>query len=167
MSPQDPAPPDGQAWDLLVVGGGTAGIVGAKTAASLGASVLLVERERTGGDCLWTGCVPSKALLAAAHAVADARGAARYGIHVQGIEVDFTAVLASVHAAIAAIAPADSAEALRASGVRVVKGTARLTGPHTAEIDHLPVRWRQVLLATGAAPSSPPVPGITGPAFYT
>ncbi|MDQ3359141.1 MAG: FAD-dependent oxidoreductase, partial [Actinomycetota bacterium] len=56
----------GEPWDLLVVGGGTAGIVGAKTAARLGARVLLVERERTGGDCLWTGCVPSKALLAAA-----------------------------------------------------------------------------------------------------
>ncbi len=115
MSPEDLSPPDGRAWDLLVIGGGTAGIVGAKTAASLGARVLLIERERTGGDCLWTGCVPSKALLAA-HAAADARGAARYGIHVQWVEVDFAAVMRHVQAAIVAIAPVDSAEALRAAG---------------------------------------------------
>ncbi len=167
MSPEDLAPPDGAAWDLLVIGGGTAGIVGAKTAASLGASVLLLERERTGGDCLWTGCVPSKALLAAAHAVADARAAARYGIHVQRIEVDFAAVMASVHTAIAAIEPVDSPAALRAAGVRVAHASARLTGAGTAQVDHVPVRFRQVLLATGAAPSVPPIPGMLGPAFHT
>ncbi len=69
-----------EVWDLLVIGGGTAGMVGAKTAASLGARVLLVERDRTGGDCLWTGCVPSKALLAAADAAASARAASRFGV---------------------------------------------------------------------------------------
>jgi pyruvate/2-oxoglutarate dehydrogenase complex dihydrolipoamide dehydrogenase (E3) component len=66
-------------WDLVVIGGGTGGLVAAHTAASLGAKVVLVERERTGGDCLWTGCVPSKALLAAAHRAADARRALRSG----------------------------------------------------------------------------------------
>lgn len=75
-------------WDLVVIGGGTAGIVGAKTAASLGARVLLIERERTGGDCLWTGCVPSKSLLAAAHAAADARAAGRLGVSVGDVQVD-------------------------------------------------------------------------------
>ena len=69
----DIRPPDGRAWDLLVVGGGTAGIVAARTAAGFGASVLLVERARTGGDCLWTGCVPSKSLIAAAAAAHAAR----------------------------------------------------------------------------------------------
>ncbi|MDQ3579881.1 MAG: FAD-dependent oxidoreductase [Actinomycetota bacterium] len=73
---------DGGVWDLLVIGGGTAGLVAARTAASFRASVLLVERDRTGGDCLWTGCVPSKALLAAASAAADARTAGRLGVHV-------------------------------------------------------------------------------------
>ncbi len=167
MNPEDLAPPDGAAWDLLVIGGGTAGIIGAKTAASLGASVLLLERERTGGDCLWTGCVPSKALLAAAHAAADARAAARYGIHVHRVEVNFAAVMASVHAAIAAIEPVDSPAALRAAGVRVALASARLTGPGTAQVDHVPVRLRQVLLATGAAPSVPPIPGMLGPGFHT
>ncbi len=82
---------DAERWDLLVVGGGTAGLVGAKTAAALGARVLLVERDRLGGDCLWTGCVPSKSLLAAASAAADARGAARLGVEVSGVRVDFAA----------------------------------------------------------------------------
>lgn len=108
-----------------------------------------------------------RARLAAAHAAADARGAARYGIHVRGIDVDFTAVMLHVRAAIAAIAPVDSAQALRAAGVRVVEGSAWLTGPDTAHVDHVPVRCRQVLLATGAAPFVPRIPGLTGPAFHT
>ena len=113
----DMAPPDGAAWDLLVVGGGTAGLVAAKTAAGFGASVLLVERDRIGGDCLWTGCVPSKALLSAAHAAHDARSATRYGVRVGGVTVDFPAVMAGVRAAIATIEPTDSPEAMRAAGV--------------------------------------------------
>lgn len=80
MSKKPPSPPP---WDLLVIGGGTAGIVGAKTAANLGARVLLVECHRTGGDCLWTGCVPSKSLLAAASAAATARGSAHLGVHAE------------------------------------------------------------------------------------
>jgi pyruvate/2-oxoglutarate dehydrogenase complex dihydrolipoamide dehydrogenase (E3) component len=94
--------------DLLVVGGGTAGLVGAQTAAALGARVLLVERARTGGDCLWTGCVPSKALLAAASAAAEARSAGRFGIDTGPVTVDFARVLAHVQGAIAAIEPDDS-----------------------------------------------------------
>ncbi len=149
-------------WDLLVVGGGSAGLVGARTAASLGASVLLVERERTGGDCLWTGCVPSKALLAAASAAADARDAGRLGVRVAGIEVDFPAVLAHVRSAIAAIAPVDSAEALRAAGVTVRHGCARFTGAATAEVDGEPIAFRHALIATGSDPARPPIPGLDG-----
>ena len=76
-------------WDLIVVGGGTAGIVAAKTASQLGARVLLVERHKTGGDCLWTGCVPSKSLLAAAHLVAQVKAGANMGISVAGVRVNF------------------------------------------------------------------------------
>ena len=89
-----------QPWDLVVIGGGSAGIVGAKTAASLGAKVLLIEKHRTGGDCLWTGCVPSKALLASAGAAASARTAARLGVNVAAVRIDFPAVMAHVQAAI-------------------------------------------------------------------
>lgn len=158
--PSDDIAATGGGWDLLVVGGGTAGLVAAKTAAGLGASVLLVERERTGGDCLWTGCVPSKALLAAAHAAADARTAARYGVHIDGIRVDFGQVMTHVRAAISAVEPTDSPATLRAAGVAVAHGSARFTGPATADIDGRRIRFRRALIATGSAPLLPPIPGL-------
>jgi len=117
----------GPVWDLLVVGGGTAGLVGAQTAAGLGARVMLVERDRTGGDCLWTGCVPSKALLAAASSAAQARRAPALGVDVGPVRVNFPAVMAHVHRATEQIAPDDSPEALHAAGVSVQQGTARFT----------------------------------------
>ncbi len=146
--------------DLLVVGGGTAGLVGARTAAGFGASVLLVERERTGGDCLNTGCVPSKALLAAAAAAADARAAGRLGVRVTGVEVDAAAVLAHVKGAIATIAPVDSPEALRAAGVAVRHAGARFTGPATADVGGEEVVFGSALIATGSDPQVPPIPGL-------
>ncbi len=177
-------PPDGTAWDLLVVGGGTAGIVAAKTAAGFGASVLMIERARTGGDCLWTGCVPSKALLAAAHAAADARAAARLGVHVAAVQVDFGAVMQHVRLSIAAIEPDDSPQTLRAAGVRVVHGDVCLRGASAAAVHTLTyraihgagvdtggprdsaavgttVRFRQAVLATGSAPVMPSIPGLS------
>ncbi|RZT83850.1 pyruvate/2-oxoglutarate dehydrogenase complex dihydrolipoamide dehydrogenase (E3) component [Pseudonocardia sediminis] len=146
--------------DLLVVGGGSAGLVGARTAASFGASVLLVEAARTGGDCLWTGCVPSKALLAAASAAADARAAARLGVHVDGVRIDLAAVRAHVDHARRTIEPVDSAESLAAAGVTVRRATARLTGPDTATVDGEPVRFRRALIATGSSPLLPGIPGL-------
>jgi len=148
-------------WDLLVVGGGTAGIVGAKTAARLGARVLLVERERTGGDCLWTGCVPSKALLAAAGVAASARRSDEFGIGVGEVSVDFAKVMDHVRASIQHIAPVDSVEALEKASVSVRTATAHFTGPDSAEIDGVPVRFRQALVATGASPAVPPIPGLS------
>ncbi len=149
----------GEAWELLVVGGGTAGIVAAKTAAGLGARVLLVERARTGGDCLWTGCVPSKALLAAAHVAADARAAARYGVHAD-VHIDSAAVRAHVQRAIAAIEPVDSLEALRAAGVQVLAGSLTFTGTDRAVVDGTPVRFRRALIGTGSSPSVPDIAGL-------
>lgn len=154
-------------WDLLVLGGGTAGMVGAKTAASLGARVILVERDRTGGDCLWTGCVPSKSLLAAASAAADARAAARLGVRVDEVDVDFAAVMSHVHDAIASIAPEDSPQALKDAGVVVFPGNGAFTGPDRAEVHGATVAFRAALLATGAAPLIPPIPGLDGTQILT
>lgn len=164
-------PPDGRAWDLLVVGGGTAGILAAKTAADLGASVLLVERDRTGGDCLWTGCVPSKAMLAAAHAASDAKTAHQYGVHAQ-VRVDFDQVRRHVNATIHAIEPEDSPATLRASGVRVAFGQARFLGSDTLLIDSpdlgaAQARFRHAILATGSAPTLPPVDGLDAATVVT
>ncbi len=147
-------------WDLLVLGGGTAGIVAAKTAASLGARVLLVERDRTGGDCLWTGCVPSKALLAAAEAAASARAADRFGVHVDGVRIDFKRAMEHVREAIRQIAPVDSPEALDAAGVRVLAGHGRFRGDGVIDVDGDTVHFTQAVLATGAAPALPPIPGL-------
>lgn len=145
--------------ELLVIGGGTAGIVGAKTAAGLGARVCLVEAERTGGDCLWTGCVPSKALLAAAHAAADAAAAGRLGVHAPA-QVEFAQVRAHVRAAIAAIEPVDSPEALRAAGVEVRIGDARFAARDAVQVDGEHITFRRALIATGSAPAVPSIPGL-------
>lgn len=147
-------------WDLLVVGGGTAGIVSAKTAAGFGARVLLVERERTGGDCLWTGCVPSKALLAAASVAAHARSGARLGIDVAGVSVDFAKVMEHVHASIRTIEPVDSPGALEAAGVHVEAGDLTFTGPNSATVDGRPVEFAQAIVCTGSSPVVPPIPGL-------
>ncbi len=154
-------------WDLLVVGGGTAGIVTAKTAASLGSRVLLVERERTGGDCLWTGCVPSKSILAAAAAAADARRAGRFGVEVGQVDVDFTKVMAHVHSAIAEIEPVDSPQALEDAGVTVQSGDLIFTGPQSAEVDGRQVDFAQAAICTGSAPLQPPIAGLVDAAPLT
>ena len=147
-------------WDLLVLGGGTAGIVAAKTAARLGARVLLVERDRTGGDCLWTGCVPSKALLAAGEAAAGARRAGRFGVTVDEVRVDFAQVMEHVHGAVRAIAPVDSIDSLEAAGVTVRTGHGRFVGEGVLDLDGETVRFTQAVVATGAAPAVPPIPGL-------
>lgn len=151
---------EGATWDLAVVGGGTAGIVGARTAAGLGASVVLIEQARTGGDCLWTGCVPSKALLASAHAAARARGAANLGVTVSAVHVDFAVAMDHVRRSIARIEPHDSIAALNAHGVTVMSGTARFTGTDAIDVDGQTVRFRHALIATGARPALPNIPGL-------
>jgi pyruvate/2-oxoglutarate dehydrogenase complex dihydrolipoamide dehydrogenase (E3) component len=159
-------------WDLVVIGGGTAGLLGAKTAARLGARVLLVEAHRTGGDCLWTGCVPSKALLAAAHTAAEVRRAARFGVNAGEVSVDFAAVRDHIAGAIASIAPTDSVEALEAAGVTVMTGEAAFAGPTTIRVDDGIVTFRRALIATGATPIAPadltPVtPGLAEAEYVT
>ncbi|MBG6226648.1 pyruvate/2-oxoglutarate dehydrogenase complex dihydrolipoamide dehydrogenase (E3) component [Arthrobacter sp. CAN_A2] len=149
-----------QVIDLLVVGGGTAGIVGAKTASRLGAHVVLVERARTGGDCLWTGCVPSKTLLSAA---AGAAGAGMNPARTAGpasAGSDFSTVRERIAAAIAAIEPDDSPASLEAAGVTVRHGVARFTGFGQAEIDGQQIRFHHALVATGSDPAVPPIPGL-------
>lgn len=148
--------------DLLVIGGGTAGLVAAKTAAGFGATALLVEAHRMGGDCLWTGCVPSKSLIAAAEAAHAATTSARVGVTASDVTVDFAAVMRHVHGAIHEIEPVDSVEGTEAAGALAVIGRARLTGERTAEIDGRPIRFRQAVIATGSSPQVPTLPGIEG-----
>jgi pyruvate/2-oxoglutarate dehydrogenase complex dihydrolipoamide dehydrogenase (E3) component len=146
--------------DLLVVGGGTAGLVAAVGAANQGARVVLVERHRTGGDCLWTGCVPSKSLIEAANAAHTASHSRHLGVDSGSVTVDLAAVMDHVHGAVGALAHHDSPERLRREGVEVVTGDARFVGPDVVDVDGRELRFSRALIATGAGPAIPPIPGL-------
>lgn len=143
-------PPPAAVYNLVVVGGGPAGLVAAAGAAGLGAKVALVERDLLGGDCLNVGCVPSKTLLRAAKAAHEARTASRFGVSVSNIEIDFAAVMERVRRARADLSPADSAERFRSLGVDVFLGDGRFTDDQTVEVNGAKLRFRRCVVATGA-----------------
>lgn len=144
-------------YDLVVLGGGTAGLVSALIGARLGARVALVERDRTGGDCLWTGCVPSKTVLAAAQLAHRMRHADRVGLTPITPDIDFARVMGHVHEAIAAIEPHDSPARLRAEGVDVIHGSGCFGSPTTIEVDGRVLAFASAIIATGSAPALPPL----------
>jgi pyruvate/2-oxoglutarate dehydrogenase complex dihydrolipoamide dehydrogenase (E3) component len=155
-------------FDLVVLGGGTAGLVTAAGAASLGARTALLEKDRLGGECLWTGCVPSKALLASARATHVIEGAARYGLSVEDPEVDVTGVLASVREVRSRIQEHDDPERFRAMGVHVREdAAARFVSPHEVEAGGRRYRGRKLVIATGSRPAVPPVEGLREAGFVT
>ncbi|MGR8009505.1 dihydrolipoyl dehydrogenase family protein [Streptomyces hypolithicus] len=160
MNSQGIPPHSEGSYDLVVIGGGSAGLTAARTAGRLGARTLLVERDRLGGDCLWTGCVPSKALLHVAAEVRAARSVGRYGLPAAAGPADLAAVMGYVRGAIAAIEPHDSAQALRPLGVEVAHGQAVFTGPRRLRAGDREVSFRYALIATGSAPALGPVPGL-------
>ncbi len=145
-------------YDLLVIGGGSAGLVAAYGARLFGARVALVERHRLGGDCLHTGCVPSKALLRAARAAAEARCLGDFGLAGE-VRVDFSAVMAHLRAVQAEVAAHDSAAALAAQGVHVFFGDGHFVGPDAFRVGSVTLRFRRACLATGSAPAVPDLAG--------
>ena len=149
-------------YNLVVIGAGTAGLVSAAGAAGMGASVALVEKHFMGGDCLNVGCVPSKTLIRAGKAAADVRAATAFGVGVEGgLVVDFSAVMERVRRVRAEISPHDSARRFRDDlGVDVYLGGGRFTGPHTAEVEGATLRFERAVIATGARPAVPPIPGL-------
>lgn len=147
-------------YDLAVLGGGTAGLVAAFGAASQGARTVLIERDRPGGDCLWTGCVPSKALLSVAERAHVARTSAPFGVTTGEVEVDFALAMAHVQDAITRLSAHDSPERLQREGVELLRGDGRFTGPRTLQVGGREVRFRHAVLATGAAPLVPGLPGL-------
>lgn len=153
--------------DLIVVGGGTAGLVTAAGSAGIGARVALIERDRLGGECLWNGCVPSKALIAAARAAHEARGADRFGVTSAGASVDFGRVMRWVHAAQQRIAPHDSPERFRGLGVEVIEGEARFTGERTLTVDGRVLSAPRIVIATGSRPAVPPIEGLDRVPYLT
>jgi len=153
--------------DICVIGAGSAGLSLAAGAVQMGASVVLIEKHRMGGDCLNTGCVPSKALLAAAHAAQSAREAGRFGVVLPEPAIDFARVHAHVHGVIGAIAPHDSVERFEGLGVTVIQGAARFTGPAEVEAAGQRISARRFVIATGSTAAVPPVPGLSETPFLT
>lgn len=146
-------------YNLVVVGAGSAGLVSAYIAAAAKARVAIVECDQLGGDCLNTGCVPSKALIHSAKILKDASEAPSLGLCGQ-LTADFPAIMARVQRVIARVAPHDSAERYRGLGVDVVMGTARIVDPWTVEVGDRRLVSRNIVIATGAEPTIPAIPGL-------
>ncbi|MQA73572.1 MAG: FAD-binding protein, partial [Solirubrobacterales bacterium] len=146
--------------DLVVLGGGTAGLIAARTAAGLGARVALIEAERPGGDCLCVGCVPSKALLATAGLAQRMRSADQLGLEPVEPAVDFSAVMDRVRAVIRAAGEPDLPERLAAQGIELIGARGEFVGPAAIAAGGRTLRFRAALIATGSRPVLPPVPGL-------
>jgi len=152
--------------DLCIIGAGAAGLSLAAGAVQMGARVVLVEAGQMGGDCLNTGCVPSKALLAAARQAETLRRGFP-GIAAMAPPVDFPAVMQHLRATIAAIAPMDSQERFEGLGVRVIRAHARFAGPDRVEAGGETIRARRIVIATGARPVLPQLPGLDEVPYLT
>lgn len=154
-------------YDLIIIGAGSAGLTGAGFAVQLGRRVALVEKSRVGGDCTWTGCVPSKTLLKAARVAHEMRHAERHGLTPANPAVDLKAVMGHVKSVVEEVYGAETPERLRENGIDVFLGPARFLGPHTIETGDSQLTGRFFLIATGARPAIPPIPGIDGVNYLT
>jgi pyruvate/2-oxoglutarate dehydrogenase complex dihydrolipoamide dehydrogenase (E3) component len=158
----------GDRYDLVIVGMGSGGMPAAEFASTLPIRVAVVERGRVGGDCLWTGCVPSKALLATSKAAHTMRTADRWGLPAVEPEIDTELVWKRIRTVQAEIAATDDdPDRYRALGVEVLSGTARLVDPHTVDVDGRRLRTRYVLICTGSRPAEPDVPGLAEAGYLT
>ncbi|WP_435234204.1 dihydrolipoyl dehydrogenase [Psychromonas sp. PT13] len=146
--------------NMVVIGAGSGGLVSSYIAAAVKAEVTLIEREKMGGDCLNTGCVPSKAIIRAAHAMSEISRASEFGIHVDKPSVDFEQVMSRIHNVIAKIEPHDSVERYSKIGVNCVTGSATIKSPWEVEVNGKTITTRNIVIATGARPLVPKIPGL-------
>jgi pyruvate/2-oxoglutarate dehydrogenase complex dihydrolipoamide dehydrogenase (E3) component len=153
--------------DICVIGAGSGGLSVAAAAAAFGVPVMLIEKGKMGGDCLNTGCVPSKALIAAAKRAEIMQDSAPFGVTAGSVNVDFAKVHDHVHSVIGAIAPNDSIERFTGLGVRVITGTARFTDQQTVAVNDIEVRARRFVVATGSSAAVPPIPGLADTPYLT
>ena len=160
-------PPSQGTFDFVVIGGGTAGLVSAVGAASLGARVALIERARLGGDCLNTGCVPSKAILRTARAIGELRRADALGIRISGVDIDFAAVMLRMRRRRANLAVNDSAQRLTRLGIQVFFGDASFVSAREIAVGSQKLRFTRAAIATGSRPAVPPIDGLSHTPYLT
>lgn len=153
--------------NLVVIGAGSAGLVAALIAATVKAKVTLVERHRMGGDCLNTGCVPSKALIRSARIADYARRAPEFGLEAMDVKVNFRQVMERVQAVIKTIEPHDSVERFTSLGVDCLQGQARIRSPWEVEVNGRTITTRNIIIASGARPRVPDIPGLAGLDYLT
>ena len=153
--------------DMVVIGAGSGGLVSAYIAAAVKAKVTLIERHAMGGDCLNTGCVPSKALIKSARTAQSMREASEYGIGSVEPDIDFAAVMERVQSVIKDIEPHDSIERYTGLGVNCVTGEARVIDPWRVEVNGEVLTTRNIVIATGARPFVPPIPGLEEVGYRT
>ena len=153
--------------NLVVIGAGAAGLVTAYIAAAVRAKVTLIESHKMGGDCLNYGCVPSKALIRSAGFLKQARQSSSLGVKQVQVEYDFTDVMARVHRIIKTVEPHDSIERYTRLGVEVIEGHARVASPWTVEVNGKTLATRAIVIATGARPAIPKIPGLESVRYYT
>ena len=146
--------------NLVVIGAGSAGLVASYIAAAVKAKVTLIERHKMGGDCLNTGCVPSKALIRSARFVAQARRAEEFGLAPLEPQVDFARVMQRVREVVRQVEPHDSVERYTGLGVECLQGQARITSPYSVEVGGRTLTSRHIVIASGAGPFVPPIPGL-------
>jgi pyruvate/2-oxoglutarate dehydrogenase complex dihydrolipoamide dehydrogenase (E3) component len=154
-------------FDIVVIGGGSGGLVVAAGGAALGAKVALVEKHKLGGDCLWTGCVPSKTLIKSARVAYLMRNAERFALTPHDAKPDLPRVMERVASVIAGIEPHDSPERFRSLGIDVMLGSGRFIDPDAFEVDGRRMRARTFVIATGSRPAIPAIPGVDTVPYLT
>ncbi len=153
--------------NIVVIGAGSAGLVSSYIAAAVKAKVILIEKHLMGGDCLNTGCVPSKALIRSAKILAQAKRAQEFGFKSIDVEFDFEEVMQRVQRVVQTIEPHDSVERYTELGVECIQGEAKITSPFTVEVNGRTITTANIIIATGARPFVPPIPGIEDMDYLT
>src|SRR5579872_193993 len=154
-------------FDLVIIGAGSGGLTAAGFAAQLGARVALVEKNKVGGDCTWTGCVPSKALLKAAKVAHEVRSASRFGISAELPIVNMPQVRAYVRQAIQKVYSFETPEELSKRGIETIEGAGRFVDANSIQVGPRLIRSKTFLLTTGARPRLPPIAGLSDAPYVT
>src|SRR5260370_17665814 len=154
-------------YDLAIIGAGSVGLIAADFAVTLGARVALLERDRIGGDCTWSGCVPSKSLLKVAKVAHDILTASTFGIQSQPPIIDMVQVREYLRSTIRQIYKGTTPEALQAKGMDVLRGAVSFVDPHTLAVGDKRITAKKILIATGAEPVTPTLTGLNDVSFST